>query len=164
MPMHRSAKALVLALPLVALSAACTTQGAHGNDHWSQRSVSNSLGRSFLGYEAYRDGDYIEFQHQNKRDVGLVIRRYLFHHNPYNPFQGYDATYFRPRYPHSILPDTVSYLQDPIASVIGTFSERGDEEMAEGLRYGIDTPEGATDDWRTASYLRKSMGVETQPE
>ena len=37
------ALATALALPLLALTPACTTQGTHGNDHWTQRSITNSM-------------------------------------------------------------------------------------------------------------------------
>lgn len=152
--------AFFFALPLVALTSACTTQGAHGNDHWSQRSITNSLGRTFLGYDEWRDGDYIDFQAQNKKDVRTTFRRYFFHHNPENPFQVYDATYFEPRYPHSILPDVVSYVQDPIASVIGTASDGGSDEFGQGLGMVGDGIRGDPSKHRkSASYLRSSVGV-----
>jgi len=150
----------LLALPLIALTSACTTQGAHGNDHWSQRSMTNSMGRAFLGYDQSRDGDYIDFQYANKKSANTIFRRYFFHHNPENPFQVYDASYFRARYPHSIVPDTVTYLQDPISSVIGTMSPGGKEEFGQGLGLVGDglrgKPSGRS---KTASYLRSSVGV-----
>lgn len=150
----------LLALPLVALTPACTTQGAHGNDHWSQRSISNSMGRAFLGYDQSRDGNYLDFQAQNKKDVGLIFRRYFFHVNPENPFQVADATYYRPRYPNSIAPDLVSYLQEPISSVIGTMSEGGSEEFGQGLSMVGDGVLGQPSTrGKSASYLRSSVGV-----
>jgi len=150
----------LLALPLVALTSACTTQGSHGNDHWTQRSISNSMGRAFLGYDESRDGDYIDFQYEKKKEFNTTIRRYFFHHNPENPFQVYDATYYRPRYPHSIFPDTVTYVQEPISSIIGTFSEGGSDEFGAGLTMSYkDAPTGPTS--KSASYLRSSIGVGT---
>ncbi|MCY2960675.1 MAG: hypothetical protein NTY35_10965 [Planctomycetota bacterium] len=149
----------LLALPLVALTSACTTQGAHGNDHWSQRSISNSMGRAFIGYDQSRDGDYLDFQAQNKKDVSTLVRRYFFHHNPENPFQVYDASYFAPRYPNSIAPDLVSYVQEPISSVIGTFSEGGADEFGEGFQVVGDGLAGKPSKYRTASYLRPSIGI-----
>ncbi|MBL8863455.1 MAG: hypothetical protein JNK02_15795 [Planctomycetes bacterium] len=147
----------LLALPVLALTPACTTQGAHGNDHWPARSISNSMGRAALGYDPVRDGDYIDFQDRQKRDVGLVFRRYFFHHNPENPFQSYDPSYFRPRYPHSILPDTVRYIQEPISSVIATFSEGGAQEFADGFALAGDGLRGKPSSIRSASYLRSSV-------
>ncbi len=147
----------ILVLPIVTLTAACTTQGTSGNDHWSQRSISNSVGRAWLGYDQSRDGDYLDFQHENKRQFGLVFRRYFFHHNPENPFQAYDATYYRPRYPNSILPDTVTYLQEPVSSLIGTFSEGGSDEFSEGLYMVGDGLAGRPSQRKSASYLRSSV-------
>lgn len=149
----------LLALPLVALTAACTTQGAHGDDHWSQRSVSNSMGRAFLGYDESRDGNYLDFQYKKKKEFSTTLRRHFFHHNPENPFQTYDATYFRPRYPNSILPDTVTYLQDPISSLIGTFSEGGADEFGAGLTMKSTAKPTEASGAKMASYLRASVGV-----
>ncbi len=148
-----------LVLPLLALTPACTTQGAHGNDHWSQRSITNSMGRAALGYDQSRDGSYLDFQAENKKDSGLILRRYFFHHNPENPFQVYDWTYFAPRYPNSILPDTTSYLQDPIASLIGTASEGGSDEFGQGLGLAGDGLRGKEASRKTASYMRASVGI-----
>jgi hypothetical protein len=159
MPIHRHVALACGVTLLVALSSACTTQGAHSNDHWSQRSISNSIGRAALGYDPSRDGNYIDFQYQNKKAAGTIVRRYFFHHNPENPFQGYEASYFRPRYPHSILPDTVTYLQEPVSSLIATFSEGGQDEFGEGLEVTADGLRGKESNWRTASYLRSSMQV-----
>ncbi len=149
----------ILALPIVALVSSCTTQGTSGNDHWGQRSITNSMGRAFFGYDQSRDGDYLDFQAGQKKQFALVFRRYFFHHNPENPFEVYDASYYAPRYPNSIAPDTVSYLQDPISSVIGTFSEGGSEEFGEGLYMVGDGLSGKPSQRRTASYMRASVGV-----
>lgn len=152
----------ILVLPIVTLTAACTTQGTSGNDHWSQRSISNSMGRAFIGYDQSRDGDYLDFQAANKQSAGLIARRYFFHQNPENPFEAYDPTYYRPRYPNSILPDTVSYLQDPVSSVFGTFSEGGADEFSAGLSMVGDGVSGRESQRKSASYLRSSVVTDTE--
>lgn len=148
------------ALPLVALTAACTTQGTHGDDHWSQRSISNSMTRTFLGYDQSRDGDYIDFQHQKKKEFNTTFRRYFFHHNPENPFQVYDSTYYRPRYPHSVVPDTVTFVQEPISSVIALDSEGGADEFSAGIRMMGSGVDDRSTSYKTASYMRSSVGVQ----
>lgn len=147
------------ALPLVALTAACTTQGEHGDEHWSQRSITNSMSRTFLGYDESRDGDYIDFQYKKKKEFNTTCRRYFFHHNPYNPFETYDPSYFRPRYPHSIVPDTVTYIQEPLSSVIGTMSEGGGDEWAAGMKMMATGVDESSTSHKTASYMRSSVGL-----
>ncbi len=153
----------LLACAVLPLAAGCTTQGAHGNDHWSQRSISNSLGRAWLGYEQERDGDYIEFQDRKKREFNLTIRRYFFHHNPDNPFEVYDPHYYKERYPLAIVPDTLNYVQDPISSVIGGFSEGGRDEASRGHNMVGDDLFREHDDEdaapKTASSLRTAVGL-----
>ncbi len=149
----------ILVLPLLALTSACTTQGAHGNDHWSQRSITNSMGRVAFGYDQSRDGNYNDFQHEKKKEFGLTFRRYFFHHNPENPFQVYDWTYYAPRYPNSIVPDTASYLQEPISSLVGTMSEGGSDEFGQGLGLTGDGLRGKEPSRKTASYMRASVGI-----
>ncbi len=99
----------LLVLPLVALVSACSTQGAHGNDHWSQRSISNSMGRAFIGYDEARDGDYEGHVYESRKSISATIRRHFFNHNPENPFQAYDASYFEPRHKYTVNPDTMTY-------------------------------------------------------
>jgi hypothetical protein len=156
----------LLVLPFVALTSGCSTQGESSDAHWSQRSISTSMGRAFLGYDPGRDGRYLDFQYEQKKGFNTTLRRYFFHHNPENPFEVYDASYFAPRYPNSILPDTITYIQEPISSVIGTFSEGGAEEFADGFVVFDDDASGKKPSkYRTASYLNSSIGADpTIPE
>jgi hypothetical protein len=147
------------ALPLVALCgsaalslvAGCASQQPVGN-HWTSRSVQPSIARAFLSYDVENDGPYREFQWRKKQDINLTLRRHLFNHNPYNPFQQDAPELFEPRPPHSLLPrpwnyihleglvfGAISYasggifLPLPIDSIIGTLEEGGDEEFFEGV-------------------------------
>lgn len=156
-------KFLLLACAALPLAAGCTTQGAHGNDHWGQRSISNSIGRAFLGYEEERDGRYIDFQDKKKREFNLTIRRYFFHHNPDNPFEVYDPSYYKERYPLALMPDTLNYVQDPISSVWGSLSEGGKDEASRGFNTVGDDLFREHDDEdaapKSASSLRTAVGL-----
>ncbi len=157
-------KTLLPLLLILPLAPGCTTQGAHGNDHWSGYSISNSMGRNILGYSQERDGDYIDFQDRQKRAFNLTLRRHFFHSNPENPFQPEVKGYFDPRLPHGPLPDVVTYLQDPLSSIIADFSEGGREENSAGLRHTAHELFGVCKSCRkSASYLRSSVGVVAEP-
>jgi hypothetical protein len=98
----------LLCCAVLPLAAGCTTQGAHDNDHWSQRSISNSMRRAFTGYEPERDGTPEAFRENEFREFTLGARRYFFHHNPDNPFEMTDPAYDRRWYPNSQPPDKVN--------------------------------------------------------
>ena len=98
----------LLACAVLPLAAGCTTQGANDNDHWSSRSISNSMRRAFTAYEPERDGPVEDFRKNEFHEFSLGMRRYFFNHNPDNPFEMTDASYNRRWYPNSQPPDKVN--------------------------------------------------------
>jgi hypothetical protein len=172
--------ASVAALPL-ALCACNATPNTSTHDHWNARGIAPSMTKAFLGYDPEKDGRYIDYQYSNKKSIALTLDRHLLNHNPENPFQYEDKRFYAPRLPHSILPRPWEYigweglawggiilaatggslfLPIPVDSIIGTFSEGGQEEFAEGIRYTFSGGQPAV---KSASNLHESIGLKVQP-
>ena len=171
----------LLSAGLVFAAAGCNaTRDTNTHDHWNLRGMAPDMGRNILGYDAERDGRYIDFQYERKHAIDLTLKRHFLNQNPENPFQPEDKEFYAPRPPHSILPRPWSYIHVegvvfaltsyafrgglpipiPIDSLIGTFSEGGDEEFADGLR---ETFGGGSRNVRSASFLHESIGFEIKP-
>ncbi|MBL8857658.1 MAG: hypothetical protein JNL28_04015 [Planctomycetes bacterium] len=165
----------------LALAAACFVAGCNASpdtnthDHWNARGVGPSFTRAVLGFDADRDGSYIDYQYRNKKSIYLTMKRHLLNQNPENPFQAEDEAFYAPRPVHSILPRPWEYINFegvamggiiaasggaffplPVDSVIGTLSEGGGDEFGQGIR---DTfmSERAT---ASASYLHEAIGMQ----
>lgn len=142
---------LLCGIAALSLVAGCATQVPVGN-HWTSRSLGPSMSRALLSYDVEHDGPYREFQWRRKQDINLTLRRHIFNHNPYNPFEPDAPELFEPRPPHSLLPRPWNYIHVeglvmgailyaaggvfvplPIDSLIGTMEEGGDEEFFEGV-------------------------------
>ena len=100
--------ALALALPLfVACKSGATTEQ---NDHWLLDSVPERMVKHFTGFRADRDGDYIDYQYQKKKQISGTLRRHFANNSSDNPFEPYDASQTERRPPHSIWPDPLYYM------------------------------------------------------
>jgi hypothetical protein len=134
------------------MAAGCRSSGESMNDHWSERSVAPRVSRFFLGYDAEKDGDYRDFQWERKQDINLTLRRHFLNHNPDNPHQPDVPSRYKPRPPHSLLPNPVPYIHLeglllgfalmgatgtfiplPIDSILGTLEPGGVGEFTEGV-------------------------------
>lgn len=168
LPFHR----LLLGAVFLALAASCQTQGSKAHDHWTEDSVGSSMARAFLTYDSETDGPYREFQWRKKQSINLTVRRHLFNHNPDNPFQAEDPTYYDGRPTHSLLPRFWDYIHVegvalgaiafgaggvfvpiPVDSIMGTFDKGGDQEFMEGIGQTF-RPLGVV----TASFLHDALG------
>ena len=123
------------------------------NDHWSMNSIAPRMGRVFLGYNSDRNGRYIDYQWEKKRDINLTLSRHLLSWNPKNPFEPEAGGWlYGPRPTHSLLPKFWTYIHVeglvwgaiifglsgafiplPIDSLIATFSKGGDYEFMQGV-------------------------------
>jgi hypothetical protein len=137
----------LLACAVLPLAAGCTTQGANGNDHWSQRSISNSMRRAFTGYEPERDGTPENFRENQWHATTVAFRRYFFNYNPDNPFETVDQQYEHQWYSSSQPPDTVNYDNPQ--------KHYGAMRTATGI--------AVVDSTKSASSLRTAVGL-TRPE
>jgi len=137
----------LLACAVLPLAAGCTTQGANDNDHWSQRSISNSMRRAWTGYEPERDGTPENFRENQLHATVVGVRRYFFNYNPDNPFQTVDKSYERRWYPTSQPPDRVTYESST--------TQYGYMRTATGV--------AVVDNTKSASSLRTAVGL-TRPE
>jgi hypothetical protein len=169
-----------LALGLVASLASCNANPETStHDHWNVKGVAPSFTRSMLGYDADREGRYIEYQYRNKKAINLTLMRHLMNENPDNPFEAENTTFYDPRPPHSILPRpwyyinweglamggillgaTGAFVPIPVDSVIGTLSEGGGDEFAEGIERTLTTEKKTV----AASYLHQAIGLDVQAE
>lgn len=121
--------------------AACQAPPHHIEDHWNERSVMPRISRYFLGYDASRDGDYIDFQWRRKQDLNLLVRRYFFNDNPDNPHHPDVPSRYEARPNHSLLPNPIPYwhwegliLGLPVDSILGTISsDKGWGEFWNGV-------------------------------
>jgi hypothetical protein len=180
---HRSHLMKLLLPPLAALPLALCACNATPNtsthDHWNARGVAPSMTKAFLGYDPEKDGRYIDYQYANKKSIYLTLDRHLLNHNPENPFQYEDEAFYAPRLPHSLLPRPWEYINFeglawggiiagatgglfipvPVDSLIGTFSEGGQEEFSEGVRI---TFQGRQPAVKSASNLHESIGLTVQ--
>jgi len=129
----------------------CVTSPSKAHDHWNTDSVAPQMARIFLGYDPDTDGEYIDYQWQNKLHIAKTVQRHFLNHNPDNPFQADDPDYYAPRPVHSPLPNPLNYVHFesvaigaclygagafvpvPIDSLIATFSPGGGEEFVAGL-------------------------------
>lgn len=147
------------------------------HDHWNLRGVGPSFTRAALGFDAEKDGKYIDYQYQKKKSIYLTLKRHMLNENPENPFQAEDEAFYAPRPPHSILPRPWEYINFegaawggiiaaagsgvftpiPIDSVIGTMSEGGADEFNEGIRR---TFSGETTQTTSASFLHEAIGLQ----
>ncbi len=165
-----------LALGLVCFLSGCNaTPDTNTHDHWNLRGVGPSFTRAALGYDAEKDGRYIDYQYRNKKSIYLTIKRHFFNENPENPFQAEDTDFYEPRPLHSILPRPWEYINFegaawggiiagagsgvffplPVDSVIGTLSEGGSDEFTEGIHRTFTREKKAT----SASYLHEAIGM-----
>lgn len=173
-PLAAVSAALVVA---TALSGCNANPETNTHDHWTLRGVSPRWTRSVLGYDAERDGRYVDYQYANKKSIYLTGKRHLLNQNPENPFQPVDEGFYEPRPPHSILPRpwtyinveglafgaillgaTGTFIPIPVDSIIGTFSEDGMDEFREGIRQTFEGDEPKT----SASFLHEAIGMEVQ--
>ena len=109
------------------------------------------VARITLGYEPDVDGEYIDYQWQNKLHIAKTLQRHFLNWNPDNPFQPDDPDYHATRPIHSPLPNPLNYFHVeslvigaallgtgtfiplPIDSVIATLAPGGPEELVAGL-------------------------------
>lgn len=176
--------------PIAAISGAClitvlfsacnANPDTNATDHWNDAYIAPRFQRAALGYDAERDGRYVDYQYANKKSIYLTIKRHLLNQNPENPFQPEDKEFYEPRPLNSILPRPWEYINYeglawgaiiagatggifvpvPIDSIIGTMSDGGADEFAEGIRRTLSNdPRGAT---TAASFLHESIGMEVQ--
>ena len=168
-------------LPPLAVLGLCLAAGCNANpdtnshDHWNMRGLSPRFQRAVLGYDAEKDGRYIDYQYENKKSIYLTMKRHMLNQNPENPFQMEDTEFYKPRAPHSILPRPWEYINVegaawggiiagasgawipvPIDSIIGTLSEGGHDEFGEGLRRTFEGDGSTT----SASFLHESIGMD----
>jgi len=136
----------------LAVASSCASEGQYMNKHWSAHSVTPSMARSFLGYNPEFDGSYRDFAWKKKESINLTIRRHIFNHNPDNPFQTEDKSFYGPRPNNSLVPHPENYIHYeglvigaatlasggmfvplPVDSIIGTFEPGGGEEFGDGF-------------------------------
>lgn len=144
--------ALLCAGAAALLFSSCVTSPSEANDHWNADSVAPQMSRVFLGYDPDTDGEYVDYQWENKLHIAKTLQRHFLNWNPDNPFQPEDPDYYKERPVHSPLPDPVSYfhieslvwgaliyasggafIPVPVDSLIASFSPGGPEEFVAGL-------------------------------
>jgi len=79
-PMKR---ALCTATLFLALVSSCATKGI--NEHWKAESTIPRMERFFLGYNAERDGDYLDFAWHRRQANQKTLMRHFLNINPDNP-------------------------------------------------------------------------------
>jgi len=173
--------ALTGACLITALFSACNANPeTNATDHWNVQSIPLRFQRAALGYDAERDGRYVDYQYANKKSIYLTIKRHILNQNPENPFQSVDEAFYEPRPPNSILPRPWEYINYegiawgaiiagasggifipvPIDSLIGTMSEDGPEEFKEGIRRTVSNDRSAKT--TSGSFLHEAIGMEVQ--
>jgi hypothetical protein len=181
-PIAASAALSGLAFLSVACLSGCNADpNTNSHDHWNVAGTAPRFQRVVLGYDAEKNGRYVDYQYANKKSIYLTVKRHLLNENPENPFQAEDEDFYAPRQPHSILPRPWEYINYeglafggilvaatgggafipiPVDSVIGTFSEGGGEEFNEGIRRTLsnDTSKTTT----SGSFLHEAIGMEVQ--
>jgi hypothetical protein len=167
---------LKLLAPLagLALATGCQSQAPYVHQHWSERSIGPRLSRAFLSYDPESDGNYRDFQWRKKQSINLTLARHFLNHNPDNPFQPEDNSFYQPRPNHSLLPRAYNYIHVeglalgaiaygaggaliiplPLDSIIGTFEEGGTEEFVNGIGETV-RPLGVV----TASFMHDALGL-----
>lgn len=147
------------------------------HDHWTMRGLAPRFQRSVLGYDAEKNGRYVDYQYANKKSIYLTMKRHFLNENPENPFQAEDEDFYKPRPPHSILPRPWEYINFeglafggilvgatmggafvpiPVDSVIGTMSEGGGDEFKEGIRRTFSDEHSTT----SGSFLHEAIGMD----
>src|SRR5262245_28224683 len=103
--------ALLVAPLACAFTAACKTgiYSAQG-EHWSVESVPDRMVKHFTGYRADRDGSFVDYQYQKKKDINKTLRRHFANNSPDNPFEPDDPSQTARRPPHSVWPDPLYYF------------------------------------------------------
>ena len=164
---------LIAPLAGLCLFAGCASQAPYVNQHWSARSIGPRMSRAFLSYDPESDGSYRDFQWKKKQSINQTIERHLFNHNPENPFQAPDESFYQPRPNHSMLPRAYNYVHleglalgaiiyaggaplifpMPLDSIIGTFEDGGTEEFVKGVGTTV-RPVGVV----TASFQHDALG------
>jgi hypothetical protein len=171
--------AAVCAVTVAALSfAGCNANpDTHSHDHWNIKGLAPRVQRSVLGYDAERNGRYVDYQYANKKSIYMTIKRHGLNQNPENPFQPEDKAHYEPRPVHSIVPRPWEYINFeglvfgaifvgtgagfipiPVDSVIGTMSEGGGEEFKEGIRQTVTLGQSSS----SGSFLHESIGMEVK--
>lgn len=119
---------------LVLCASGCQSPGYTVNEHWKERSVPPRITRFFTGYDASKDGQYLDFQWVRKKQINLTLRRHFLNSNPDNPNQPPEPSRFEPRPPNTPFPNPLPYLQGlGLDSVIATVStEKGWDEFVSG--------------------------------
>lgn len=144
-----------LLLPLLALGSCKAPSGPRDN-HWNIESLNQRVPYHMLGYRPGRDGEYKDFQYQQKRDINLTLRRHLFNDNPENPLQHVTPENPGERLPISILPDPVTwfhvsslamggimlgatgtYIPIPVDSLLALMEPGGVSEFGEGVQMAV---------------------------
>jgi hypothetical protein len=146
--------AIVLALPLFAAckSGLSSTQ----SDHWTVDSVPQRMTKHFFGYRPDRDGAFIDYQYQKKKDINRTLRRHFANNSADSPIEPNDPSQTSRRPPHSLAPDPVYYMGAesvfiglamlgmtgafipiPVDSLIATF-DGGWSEFGRGFTEGAD--------------------------
>lgn len=125
---------LLLAVLAPALAAGCASKPLQQEDHWNARSISPRVGRVLTGYDPDRDGSYLDYQWEQKRDVSLMFKRHFMNWNPENPFHAPDESMYKPRPLNSPFPRPQHYFLPDLGahSIIATFSPGGGDEFFNG--------------------------------
>ncbi len=180
MKILRPIATLSVACLVTALFSACNADpNTNATDHWNAAYIAPRFQRAALGYDAERDGRYVDYQYANKKSIYLTMKRHFLNQNPENPFQAVDEGFYEPRPVSSIVPRPWEYINFegiawgaiisgatggiffpvPIDSIIGTFSEGGGDEFKEGIRQTFSGDEKKT---TSASFLHEAIGMEVQ--
>jgi hypothetical protein len=171
------------AVVCAALTAAFSLAGCNANpdtnshDHWNIKGLAPRVQRSVLGYDAERNGRYVDYQYANKKSIYLTMKRHGLNQNPENPFQPEDTAFYEPRPVHSIVPRPWEYINFegiafggiltgmgapfipiPVDSIIGTASEGGSEEFEEGIRQTVTLGQSSS----SGSFLHEAIGMEVK--
>lgn len=127
-------------LPLLALAGLLMTAGCNSpsqiNNHWSARSIGPRAMRTFTGYEADKDGPYIDYQWEQKSRIYKTARRHFLNWNEDNPFQSENPNWNADRPVNSILPRPHYYLLPDLgfSSALATMEgSQGKEEFVAGV-------------------------------
>lgn len=166
----------IAVLTVLFVSGCNASSQTNTNDHWNMRGIGPSVTRAAFGYDAEKDGKYIDYQYQNKKSIALTLKRHFLNQNPENPFEAEDEEFYARRPPHSILPRPWEYIGVeglawggiiaasggtffplPIDSIMGTASDGGKDEFNEGIRRTFAGDEPKT---TSASFLHESIGLQ----
>ncbi|MFT5052620.1 MAG: hypothetical protein ACI8QZ_004056 [Chlamydiales bacterium] len=76
-------RALSTATLFLALLSSCASKGI--NQHWEAESTVPRVSRFFLGYNAERDGEYLDFAWHRRQNVQKTMMRHFMNINSDNP-------------------------------------------------------------------------------